>query len=266
MDQRTLREAFDACRPGSDDRSLPEVAEALQAAASSAETAACERRSLAWEGPLAAAMHDVELPAGLADRLLAGLTSAAWMEQAASAGPSADDAGEELTGPAPRPVRSDATRRRWLWGSLTAAACLAVAIGLRQWLGGEELNCDDVIARATQWYASASERTWRPMDSAPGEFPLPRAVLAAARGWQRVDRGVAYRLSSPRLGKAVVLVLDLVVAGLPKSPPREPQSTTGGQQVAAWQSAGRLYVIVVQSDGDPNRYRRLVDTSAPTLA
>jgi hypothetical protein len=79
-------------------------------------------------------------------------------------------------------------------------------------------------------------------------------------------RGVAYDLSSPELGRAVIFVLQAAVQGLPMLPPAQPQLATGGQAIVAWHAEGRLYVVVVEMDGDRQRLRNFLNSAAPPLA
>ena len=73
---------------------------------------------------------------------------------------------------------------------------------------------------------------------------------------------VAYDLPSRR-GKATLYVANRTVTGLPPFPPqREPALSTGGNFVAAWQSCGLLYVLVVK--GDSQTYPEYLDQSPLT--
>src|SRR5688572_5213675 len=69
------REQIDACRPGSDDLSLPALAGLAQAVEQDSAVAKELARSQRFDHAVSAAMHDVPLPAGLLERLEARLAS-----------------------------------------------------------------------------------------------------------------------------------------------------------------------------------------------
>jgi hypothetical protein len=73
MDSRTALERLDAVRPGSDDLALPDLAEAGEVLLRDSEVAAEFERRQALDVRIAAAMHDVPVPTGLKERLLAQL-------------------------------------------------------------------------------------------------------------------------------------------------------------------------------------------------
>ena len=84
MDRRTVLERLDAVRPGSDDLSLPEMAEAGDALERDSRLAEAFDRLQEWDGRIAVAMQDVPVPADLKDRLLSRLAdSEATTRQAA---------------------------------------------------------------------------------------------------------------------------------------------------------------------------------------
>jgi hypothetical protein len=91
-------------------------------------------------------------------------------------------------------------------------------------------------------------------------LPMPAIVQEIALG----EGGVAYVLSADTEPPAILFVVKARVADLPFAPPSKPQSTTGGQAIAAWQSGPLVYVLVIQ--GDQQRYRALINSSAPPLA
>jgi hypothetical protein len=75
MDHRIL-ERLDAVRPGSNDLALPELAGAGDALRRDAELAGEFERRQEWDRRVAAAMHDVPVPAGLKTRLTSRLAVA----------------------------------------------------------------------------------------------------------------------------------------------------------------------------------------------
>src|SRR5688572_2368552 len=67
----SLREQIDACRPGSDDLSLPGLAELAQAAQEDRAVAEELDRSQRFDRAVLSALHDVPVPGDLCERLLA---------------------------------------------------------------------------------------------------------------------------------------------------------------------------------------------------
>src|SRR5262245_45448960 len=117
-----LREQLDACRPGKGDLALPELAAAAQALQRDPVAAKEFARSQQFDRQVAAALHDVTLPPGLADRLLAAVESAAPDRQIDTViTPFQQTASKRL-------IRF--TRRHWLvaGGSLALATVAAAAI------------------------------------------------------------------------------------------------------------------------------------------
>jgi hypothetical protein len=212
---------------------------------------------------LAAALHEVPVPEGLADRLLQRLAAEpAWQDTELTA------AGEPSVVP-----RSSLLAPRWAGRWLVAGTgLLAIAAGLffAVWLGlarndtlSEAFVLDEAIrsfeTQAGQWGQSMARQP------APAGYPFSLAVLPV-RGvrWRPLvggglwgHRGVVYDLPAPAGGKAMLYVVDAgTSAGFSALPARHP-FTTGGCCASAWQENGLLYVLVVQ--GDPATYRAFLN-------
>jgi hypothetical protein len=94
----------------------------------------------------------------------------------------------------------------------------------------------------------------------PAEFPISGDLRPFSKiRWRRVKQflggdAVAYDLPAYS-GKATLYVFRHSVTGLPSSPPNSPDQNTGGTLVAAWESGGLVYVLVVQgNDRDYAKY------------
>ena len=279
MDKRII-EGIEACRPGSDDVLSADLKDVALRLEKDPEAQSAYRRVQKWDAAVAAALEDVSVPAGLAERILDRLgvahpeTSAqvppsplekivALSLQAANAEPAGRDIelSQEVREAAPRWSRR---RVLTLGSSLAAVVALAVVVG-NFW---QPRSTRPVETRAEEWMQQLGT-TWQSIPRVPGEFPVPGAVVASPTGWQRVGnvasgRGVAYKLQHGQAGGAVLFVVKLSVAGLPAAPPVSPQSTTGGKAIGYWQSGRFLNVLVVE--GDERSYRAFVNSARGPMA
>jgi hypothetical protein len=204
---------------------------------------------------LAAALHDVPVPEGLAERLLARLAAAE----------------NELRTTKPRPVvapqttpRIATTGRGFLLsgGLLATAAVLFIAI----WLGmhkSEGLSEQFVLDEAIRSFDLGVDQPGPLLSEkpAPADYPFSVAVLRV-RGtrWRALEgvlfgghRGVVYDLPGPAGASAALYVVDAeAVDGFGTEPALHP-FTTAGCCASSWQEGGLLYVLVVQ--GDPATFR-----------
>lgn len=236
----------------------------------------------AFDERLAAALDDVAVPAGLRERLLdrlrlpdrpclpdrpgepAPLAAAPLLP--ALPQPVAQPVGPAAVEPASVPFsRRLRVGRRWWLAAAAAAAGLALAG--RWWLLADRAD-GDVAQLAAAWQQRLTS-TWQSTKTLPSGFRVPQSVAVAPRRWQALDRlagvrGVAWDLSRPGFARAVLFVARMTSAGLPNSPPAAPQSTTGGQTIAGWQSGGLVYLLVVE--GDVKDYRRLIHLSVEQMA
>lgn len=202
---------------------------------------------------LAAAMFDVPVPAGLAERVLARLKRGELVER-------------DETASTARPAR-----RVPAWflvgGSVAAmAASLVAAI----WLGmspGGDLSEQYVLDEAIRSFEIGVEQPG-PLAAdtpAPADYPFSASVVPV-RGtrWRSLDgsflggcRGVVYDLPGMAGGRAALFVLAAdsieAIGGRPALCP----FTTAGCCASAWQESGLLYVLVVQ--GDAATYRAYLD-------
>jgi hypothetical protein len=254
-----LRQQIDACRPGSDDLHLPELAELKAAAASSGEVAAELDRAQRFDQNVTSALYDVPVPAGLLDRLLVSAASPvalAGVEQAIEEGPAAAPA----DAPQAASAVTSGTRRAWLWrvGSiaLAAAAALAIAVFVSN-RSPREVTAEQLAADIADWYfeaSSAPTAEWSTVKSpqqvniewyVPSRHALPWRNFKTAAG----ESGIVYQVA----GKQVLLFVIDTNAKYPVggSPTDRRLSTTGGITAMAWQPPGKLYVVVAKDAGQP---------------
>lgn len=206
---------------------------------------------------IAAAMQQVPVPEGLAERILANLA-----HQQPAAACSAGDHGPAITRPRPWAI---ARRRRAprfkvaLGGAAVAAAIGLVAFALRP--AREPIDAAYVEQLAQDLYAADDRDADLFATDVPRDFPLD-ARLSTGRvyGWRKVARGlldlptIAYELTSRRNARATLYVvssksLDLTRIGVAP----QPAISTGGVTIGVWQNGGQLYVLVVQ--GGPAEFQ-----------
>ncbi len=212
---------------------------------------------------LAAALHEVPVPEGLADRLLQRLAAEpAWQSTELTA------ENEQAAVPrsslvAPRRVG------RWL---LAGSGLLAVAGGLllAVWLGlarDDALSEAFVLDEAIRSFDTRADQSGQSVakQPAPANYPFSAAVLPVrgvrwrllASGGFLGHSGVVYDLPGPAGTRATLYVVDAGRSeGFSALPARHP-FTTGGCCASAWQENGLLYVLIVQ--GDPATYRAFLN-------
>jgi hypothetical protein len=278
-----LREAIDACRPGSADLALPELARLAEAAERDPEVAAELARGQRFDGLLAEALDDVPVPAGLADRLLAraapeylkasvqsavASSESAVAAAAVSLPPTNDEASITEATPKHR-----STRRGVLW-RLAAVASAALAVLVIAWVAGplawgptapRVVSSQDLLVEIDGWMDPSAQGNlgWRQMTAkVPAGFSKPTSVVVPPRQWRSFktgagDAAVAYELSSVPGSRATLFVV-ATEARYPVGP--LPFTTvpgaTGGRQIAGWQSATHLYVLVIEQGPPAEQYLR----------
>ncbi len=266
MDRRVI-EGIEACRPASDDLKRRDLADVAHAVEFDAEAQVQYQRVQAWDAAISGAMDQVDVPPGLAERILSRLPStAATSASVAADAVSIGESAESIRFPGARRWKNvRLPRRQLLVAAASVAAVLLVSLLARDWLSPRgEASLDE---RADRWLVELARDTgsWRAMDAALRDFPVSDAVIALPSGWRPINsaRGVAYQLRN-NAGKATLFVLKIATTGLPAEPPLVPQSTTGGRSVGYWRSGQLVYVLVV--DGDQRSYRGFVSTSGAPFA
>jgi hypothetical protein len=284
---RHILEGIEACRPGSDDVQSADLADVARAVECDPEIHTIYARAQRWDTAVTRAVHEVPLPAGLADRLLARLATgvAATSAVAASVAVPAVEAdavslpGQAVSLPGQavslpwQAIETQAietqpflSRRNWLSIAGATAATVVVAVGLARYLRS---GADTPVEMLADGWLAQLDANWRDMAEAPKQLAVPLSITAEASGWQRIDavRGaspVAYRLTHAQAGTAQLFVVRLSRQGLPTSPPEQPQMATGGRSIGYWTSGDLVYVLVV--DGNRDSYRSFVNVSRMPLA
>ncbi len=261
-DPRIL-ELLEACRPGHDDLADPAMAPLAAELAAHEELAGLRDRLEEVDGAIGQAMHDVNVPEGLADRLLArlGEQPAARVVEEEAADLTAPVAGRRLS------------RRRMLTGTaaLVTTASLLVAVGI-WWFDDPpiEYTKDMVLRDAVEFFQHDTSGGGQLLADVepPTDYRFSREVLPLeGTRWRRIEgflgcEGVAYDLTY-RGTQATLYVVKRKVADLRRYPPDRPMQDTLGYPVAAWNSMdGRLYVLVVASENAAD-YRYFMEPPGP---
>ena len=258
-DRRTI-EGIEACRPQSDDLRSPELADVAQRVASEEPAGRYYERVQRWDSAVAAAMSDVSVPAGLAQRIAARL---------AAAGAGRDTQAEPGLTAASVEMRRPRRPRRWRLAaasSLAAAAVILVALFFSDLLRPRAEVPWEVMADRWQESLSVKAEAWRGGQPLPRGYAVPAGVLGSVGGWQPLSTtaGVAIRLVRGDGSEAMLYAVRGTSESLPGGPPDRPQSTTGGKAVGYWHGSGVIYVLVVP--GDERLYRQFVSPKATPLA
>jgi hypothetical protein len=268
-DERNLYDAIEACRPGSRDHVAPELdwlARELERNPAAREYYERVQRA---DAAIVAAIADVPVPTGLAERLLAGLAAGRQDENAAS------DPAAPMPASLQRSVAiAGTTHRTRRWLVLTAAACVVALVAggvpLALLLWGPQpptvAQLIDEVTRADGWIDQAiAGQSWEgnlslaPTERAADDENLrydPFAFQVLPNRFD--DEAVVYQIPAPANARALLFVTQCRSDDemLGTAPPVVPQNDTGGWSIGVWQRDGLVYVLAVE--GDPQLYRGLI--------
>ena len=275
MSDRDLFAALDACRLGESTLDDPALVDAARRLDTDEAARQLQSRIHDADRRLCAAMHAVQPPAGLADRVLARL----------AAQPGSADAGNTTADRAVRPAATPPTtdrgpsrwRRRAFLGGGVAAVAAAVMLAIQFWPEPPQpWSAEQVLDAAIALYTRVDRTTGRPLVEAPSSYPPSRDLieLPSHTRWRRIDDALAggdavvYDIElAPGGPRAMLAVVSpgAAVTGLPDYPPPQPATpTTQGVCAAAWQEGDLIYVLVVE--GGPREYERFLRTNRGPFA
>ena len=252
-----LRAAIEALPFSENGLTDPVSREAVRALAEDERLRASYERIRGLDHRIAAVVHDVPLPDGLAGRIAAVVASAA---AGAAVAPIASASASIVRLDAPRPNRS---RRWWLAagsGAIVASIAL-LAITFGQWTADPAWNVAQLAEAAARFCLSddtvkAELRT----DSPPTGYPFGReVVLPPAIRWRLISdflgqTAVAYELPSISGHRAILYVSHINLNDTVDAPPQQPDFSTGRCAVAVWQRGGVAYLLVVIGDQPVSAY------------
>jgi hypothetical protein len=264
---KPIREGIEACRPASDDLQSPDMTDVARAVQDDPEARLAYERVQQWDAAMAQSMDQVGVPAGLAERILARLRSAAGETSllAGAVAPASDNGEATLeVRVATAPTRAGWSRRHWVGAAVSGIVAAALVIAVGYWLQPDSDLPFDLLA--DQWAGQLSN-DWQQAARAPRDFAPPATVLVSPGRWQWIDRFttvpvVAYELVHHK-ERAMLYVAKTTRPNLPGAPPQRPQSNTGGRAIAWWQSGSHVYVLVVD---DERSYRAFVQPSTTPFA
>jgi hypothetical protein len=253
-----LREQIDACRPGSNDLALPELAELAKAVERTPALAEELARSQQLDFKVAAALHDLPVPAGLAERLLAVAESKMPAPEV-----NLPLAISESGATSARSRRR--SRRRWLLAGGSLALVALLALSAYPWLRTVHVVArEELGGQAAQWLQQLPTNSWQAANRLPPNVAIDPAVAARPRQWQPLTiqrpsgwsasvTAVDLSPSGPEAPRAVLFVVkssaSFAVPAIPTATSR--LSLSGGFAATAWQRPGSafLYVLVVEERG-----------------
>ena len=254
-DQPRINELLEAYRPGIDDLA-DDAWEPLRAAL--ADDGEMQRRAQTIQRhnqAVSTAMHDVAVPAGLAERLLASLPDGESTNVLSTAPP---ETSEPVSLPSAPAAAGRFARRAWAAAIIGTAAVVALAIGI--WPKGPSdtgnVTADELARMVIAWEndessaASGRDCSAQGLSSYPVDEKDVTAPAVRVVGPMSQDNlyRVVYDLSSSSGKKARLHVAYTGRAfGVPSAPSARLRGLTGPRNGIAWQRGDYLYVVVVDS-------------------
>jgi hypothetical protein len=264
MKRRELRKLMNCCRPGLRDLTEEEARALVEALEQDPVLRGEWQAMQSWDAAIGRVFHDVPVPAGLADRLLAAVATGGGLpgQEAVSVPPGSVGAAQ----------LAEKTRSPWrAWptglaaGLLVTSAIVMLALWLAAWR--DNLTAAQVAEASGAWIEQLDPEAWQPTNPPDAEFPLDPSVRLTVVSWQQCTaitdwQAVAYRADLPPDHSTAFLFVIRTWQGrqLPTIPPTVPDSTTGNICIGVWKNNGCLYVLIVP--GSQNDYRRTLRTQS----
>ncbi len=254
-----ILEAIECCRAHSGDLNDPQFAELAASLAEDPELRVHFERVQKADAAIKAAMADGPLPADLAAHVLHRLADAA---AAKPIEPVPAAAGSPLPRPTAAPRLFSRRRVVSALAALAASAAVFAVVLFRQ--QPAPIAKDDVLANSREFFERDVAAPGQLVSEVapPAGFPYSRDLRQGPTiRWRRVgkflgDEAVAYDLPADG-GRATLYVVRRSAADLPSSPPGRPDLSTAGVSVAAWNSGGLVYVLVLS--GEEHSYDNYLD-------
>ena len=261
MTNKQIMDGIDASRADGHDLQLPELADVAEHVRNDQRARALLERSHRLDRQMRTAMHQVSIPAGLAERI----------QRAVAAVPAVSD--NLLPAAAPgvpeRPaVATDEVQRHSARGWKPVAAAIALAASLLVMVGAWQLWFDVPHDPLTEENLAERSMAW---DEGFATAQLPQINEEPRWDRARLQRGVridasydaqslvgvpatAHSLVAYDGSRATLFVVEEAMRA-PQFPPREPSYATGGKAVAYWTTdSGLLHVLVVQDAADYSKF------------
>lgn len=270
--QKAIKEAIDACRPGADDASLPEMSQLADSLRNDDRVRGWYDHTQQSDVAIGRAFRDVPIPEGLAARLAASVQKEGEGSHEGSSSLVDEAAREQDDLNAAASVAVPASRRKRWSGVAIVGISLAVVLLMCFFLfrpASRDIVIKDLPREVNEWIEEAPDWTdWNAdLAEAPvDDYPRDARFRASPRRWRvagtRYDsRTIVYDISRPGDGFAYVFCIHTKgrAVPLPTVPPSNPRWTTGGVAIGAWQRNGMTYIVAVQ--GGKQRYREFVGPS-----
>jgi hypothetical protein len=262
-----LKQLMAAARPGASDLASPDFARLRSALAIDSELSAQFQRSQAFDVVIASAFKSVEVPSGLADRILTQLRAGTAVgSYVANATVTAESEESLIAQPNVAPQKgSRGLSRRGLLAALglgaTAAAVAVIVRSLQPPEVTRPVTKAELAARIDQWLSKDWQATSWNSDVASakiGSTPvrIDNALSVKPLRWQSYadaqGKLAVFDLAASGKAPAMLFVVPTdITHELPAYPdlPMPRLATSGGLATSAWQRDGYVHVLAVEETG-----------------
>jgi hypothetical protein len=254
--KEAIKEAIDACRPGTDDASLPEMSALADSLQNDEQVRGWYDRTQRSDAAIGRVFRDIPVPEGLADRLIAGVEREAGELANESSSVIGEALKEQSDLNAAASVAVPAKRRR-LWRGMgicvVAVAAVVLVVFLLVPSGSRGITEEELPREVSEWIGEVAESNdWNsdfeeaPVQHYPPIRPIPHRWRVVATRYD--SQATVYDVSRPGGAPAYLFCIRTKgrVVGLRDVPPWDPQWTTGGVAIGAWQGTGIVYVLAVK--------------------
>jgi len=266
--RKAIKDAVDACRPGADDTSLPEMSALAEILRDDEQVRRWYDRTQRTDAAVGRAFRDVPVPEGLSERLLDAVQKASYESAEESPSFIHEVVTEDTNADSADGVAVPASRRkRWKRVAMigvSVAAIVMVCVALLR-PGSQEIVSGELPDELKEWIwatAPASDWSGNVREAPVRDNTHDAAIRGAALRWciakTRYDsETVVYDVSRPGGGRSAY-VFCIRTGGRSVALPNvlPPQWTTGGVAVGAWLRGGMLYVLAVK--GGEREYQNYV--------
>lgn len=245
-----LKQLMAAARTNANDLASPEFARLATALADDSQCREAFERSQAFDRRLASVFADVEVPSGLADKILAHVLPDVRVAEK------------------PADPKRGLSRRGWLALAGLGATAAAVAIVARPWFTPStknDVSKGELASRVDSWLSRDWSTSWSDNVAAAQIAGKPvkidQAIAVKPRRWQALEdnqgelavfdlssAGQAEQPQAPAMLFAMPTEVTHQIPAFPTLPmPKLP--TSGALATSAWQRDGYVYVLAVEESG-----------------
>ena len=255
-DTISYQEQMDACRPGSDDLHLLELADAAERIRNHPASATAFRRSQAWDVAIGEMVRGGQVPEGLGAAIVETI-HAKQAEKDSMAG---------HVGLADGARRKYGFRGRRIWGLVSLAAVLGL-MTVWSWrsVPSRPLTRSHLLLSVERWIMNPGLE-WEALTIGELQrFPVDAKVNFHPGQWQSMavagaSGSVVYRDQYARKGSLYLFVVEIdptTVVNLPSTPPRTADWNSQGWHVGMWRSDHLVYALAVRGSSGKD-YRQFL--------